>query len=210
MLSPSRRLPPTMNIHFRTCLLAILTAAGIGLFDPILATQADMIKHSGSRRSTCAARATKEVLPLQITTRRANDRVEASFSPGRAILKIHSPQGISQAVLKKTGQAWPAQVVVRLYLNGLERLQIAHRQGTIHAAVSSQNGQVRVWKDNQEETLLDPQHAAWLDIRMVNGEGKRVQTIPLTNGYFEFTIPSAILAQEENSLTLDWIDFYRN
>ena len=80
---------------------------------------------------------------------------------------------------------------------------------TLEAAVSSQDGKVRLWKDGKEDSPLDSKHPYWMEIRMVGKDGKPVKTIPLKDGYFEMQLPKALFEDNPKSITLNWIDFYR-
>jgi len=75
--------------------------------------------------------------------------------------------------------------------------------------LSSQDGKVRLWKDYNEDEPIDAKHPYWMKIRMVGNDGKPVKTIPLKDGYFEIHFPKAIFDDNPNSISLNWIDFYR-
>ncbi len=69
---------------------------------------------------------------------------------------------------------------------------------------------MRIWKDGNEDTLLDEKNPFWTDIRIVGGDGKPAKEIPLKYGYFEMTLPQAFFDSNPKSVTLNWIDFYRH
>ena len=48
-----------------------------------------------------------------------------------------------------------------------------------------------------------------MDIRIVGGDGRPAQELPLKDGYFEMTLPRAFFEGNPKSITLNWIDFYR-
>jgi len=147
--------------------------------------------------------------PFKITTKRDDDKVEVAFEQDRAVISIHSALGISQAIIERSDNKWPTSVMLRLHLKGLENFKLTNGNVTLEAALSSQDGKVRIWKDNDEAQLLDAKHPYWLEIRMVGKDGKPVKTIPLKDGYFEIQLPKAMLEDHPNSITLNWIDFYR-
>lgn len=123
---------------------------------------------------------------------------------------IHSPSGISHAVIKRTDENWPDAVELRLYLKGLEHFLVTNDKVKLQASVSSQDTKVRQWKAGIEDSPLDAKSRYWIDVRMVGWDGKPAKTIPLKDGYFELTLPKAFFEGNPNSVTMTWIDFYRN
>ena len=49
-----------------------------------------------------------------------------------------------------------------------------------------------------------------MEIRMVGGDGKPAKVIPLKDGYFEMALPRAFFEGQPKSISLNWIDFFRN
>jgi hypothetical protein len=148
---------------------------------------------------------------FKVTTKRKDDAVEVKTEKDRAVVVVRSPFGISHAVVERLQDDWPKTVTVRLHLKGLENFRAANGKTTLHAAAGVQGGKptVRVWKDGNENALLDEKSPLWLDIRILGEDGKPARDIPLKNGYFEVTLPRAFLADNPKSITLTWIDFYR-
>jgi hypothetical protein len=148
---------------------------------------------------------------LKITTRRADDAVAVRSDRGRTVVTVKSPFGISQAVLERLGQTWPEAVVLRLHLKGLSSFRASNGTVTLEAAVSLQEGRMRVrtWKDGKENSPLDEKSPFWMDIQIVGGDGRPAQELPLTDGYFEMTLPKVFFEGSPKSITLNWIDFYR-
>lgn len=136
--------------------------------------------------------------------------MEVKVEKGTAIISVHSPFGISQAVLERTGEKCLDAIEIRLHLKGLESFEMTNGKVTLSAAVSSQSGKVRLWKDRQEDTPLDAKSPHWMDIRMVGSDGKPTNQIPLKDGFFEMTLPRAFFDGNPKTITLNWIDFYRN
>lgn len=148
--------------------------------------------------------------PFKIKTKRDNDRVDVKFVEHKTIFLLHSPMGISSAVIENTDETWPDTVLLRLHLSGLEGFKASNGNTTIEAAVSSQNGQVRTWKDGSKETPLNKESPYWLQVRMIGNDGKQTKTLPIKDGYFEIKLPKKFLEENPKSITLKWIDFYRN
>ena len=149
--------------------------------------------------------------PLKITTKRDNDRVEITAENDSTVLLVHSPFGISQALIERTGRKWPDVVMLRLHLRGLESLEISNGEITLRAAASSQDGEqpVRLWKDGQEEVPLDSQSPYWMEVEMIGVDGQLTTVVPLKDGYFEIVLPKALFEGNPKSVTINWIDFYR-
>ena len=146
---------------------------------------------------------------FKIITKRDNDKVEVKVQKGTTVFLVHSPFGISQTVIERTDGNWPDKVMLRLHLKGLENFKISNGKITIEAAVSSQDGNVRIWKDGKEDSPLDAKSSYWTEIRMFSDDGKQATAIPLKDGYFEIQLPTALFEDNPQSLTVNWIDFYR-
>ena len=148
--------------------------------------------------------------PFTITKKRDSDRVEVKAEKDKAIFSVHSPFGISHAAIERTVDKWPDAVVLHLHLKGLENFSVSNDKVKLEASVSSQDGKVRLWKDGKEDTPLDAKSPSWMEIQMVGSDGKPAKTIPLKDGYFEMALPKAFFEGNPKSITLNWIDFYRN
>lgn len=148
---------------------------------------------------------------FKITIKRDDDRVDVKAEKGMATLSIHSPFGISQAVIERTGEKWPDAVVLRLHLKGLENFKVTNGKVKLEASASLQDGKplVRLWKDGKEDSPLDSKSPYWIDVRILNGDGKPAKAIPLKDGYFELPLPTAFFEGNPKSITVNWIDFYR-
>ena len=118
---------------------------------------------------------------FKITIKRDDDRVDVKAEKGMATLSIHSPFGISNAVIERTGEQWPDAVVLRLHLKGLENFKVTNGKVTLESSASLQDGkpQVRLWKDGKEDAPLDAKSPYWIDVRMIGGDGKPAKAIPL-------------------------------
>ncbi len=146
---------------------------------------------------------------FKITTKRDSDSVEIRTENGKTVISVRSPFGISQAAIERTDKQWSTNVMLRLHLKGLENFKLTVGKVTLEAAVSTQDGNIRQWKDGKEDSPLDSKHAYWLEIRMVGKDAKPVTTIPLKDAYFEMQLPKALFEENPKSITVSWIDFYR-
>jgi hypothetical protein len=149
---------------------------------------------------------------FKITTKRKDDSVEVGLDKDKTVFAVKSPFGISQAVIEREGEKWPEAVVLRLHLKGLENFRASNGKVTLAAAVSSHDDKqrVRLWKDGKENSPLDSKSLFWMEIRMVGSDGKLAKSIPLKDDYFEMQLPKAFFEGHPKSITVDWIDFYRN
>jgi hypothetical protein len=149
---------------------------------------------------------------FKVTTKRKDDAVEVQADKDKTVFDVKSPFGISQAVIEREGARWPDVVALRLHLKGLERFRASNGKGTLDVAVSIHEGKgkVRLWKDGKEDAPLDEKSPLWTTIRIVGGDGKPAQELPLKDGYFEVVLPRAFFEGSPKAITLNWIDFYRN
>ena len=158
-----------------------------------------------STRCTDAADKTQ----FKITTKRDNDSVQVEVANSQGIFSVHNPFGISQVIIERTVENWPDSVLLHLHLKGLENFKVTTGRVTLEAALSSQDGTARLWKDGKDDEPLDSQSPYWMEIRVISKDGKPTNSIPLTDGYFEVQLPKALLEDNPKSITVSWIDFYR-
>jgi hypothetical protein len=151
-------------------------------------------------------------LKFRITTQRKDDRVEVRAGKDRTLFIVKSPFGISQAVIEREGEKWPDAAVLRLHLKGLSNFRASNGRVRVDAAVSIQEGktQVRMWKDGKEGAPLDGNSPLWTDVSIIGGDGKPAKELPLKDGYFEVVLPKAFFEGNPKSITVNWIDIYRN
>ena len=147
---------------------------------------------------------------FKIVTKRDQDRVDVKLDKDRTIFSVHSPTGIGHAVIERIDETWPETVVLRLHLQGLEKFEVTNGKHKLSASVSSQNGKVRQWKNDQENSPLDSRDELWMEIKVIGNDGKETDSIPLKDGCFQVLLPKSCLAGNPKSVTVNWIDFYRN
>ncbi len=148
---------------------------------------------------------------LRWKLRRAEDRIEARYADEAARLSIQSPSGIGEAVFERTGATWPAKVVLQLHLRGLESLRITTGDTVLGAAVGLTEGRMtqRSWRGASEERELADNDPWRVKVRAVDAQGRPATKVPLEDGLLEVEFPEAMLRENPRSITLEWIDFYR-
>jgi hypothetical protein len=155
------------------------------------------------------AYAADDMPPFKITTQRDNDRVTVNSEKDKTVFSIVSPHGISRASIERTGEKWPLAVVLRLHLKGLESFGVSNGKFALGAVVSSHDGKVLRTKDDMDGAIFDPKNPFWMEVRMIDRDGKPTKNIPLKNGYFEMSLPRAFFEKNPTTIAVEWIDFYR-
>lgn len=147
-----------------------------------------------------------------IKTKRAEDGVTIQNEKNLVAFVIKSPSGISQAIIERMGENWPETILIKLKLKGLENFCVTNGKDTLQAAVSSTGNpqKIRVWRDKDDAILLNSKSPNWIDIRILNNAGDSSDQIPLKDGTFEVKLPKALFKNNPKSITISWIDFYRN
>ena len=150
--------------------------------------------------------------PYKIATKRDNDKVDVKAEKDKVTFSVHSPFGISNAVIERAGEKWPDAVVLKLHLKGLENFKVTNGKVKLEGSASLQDGKplVRLWKDGKEDTPLDTKSPYWIEVRILGGDGKQATELPLKGGYFEMPLPKAMFEGNPKTITVNWIDFYRN
>jgi hypothetical protein len=156
------------------------------------------------------AKTTQRAAPLQVVSPETSP-VTVTAEGERAVITIQDGRGIGRTTLRRNLEHWPATVVVRAYLRGLESLTISAGAVKLSASVLSHSGHPTVahlWREGQEGPPLKPKSPYWLDIRRLDTKGQPVNSLPPKGGCFELTIPQKLLDQAA-TFELNWIDFYR-
>lgn len=150
--------------------------------------------------------------PFKITTKRDSDKVDVKDEKGNVTISIHSPFGISHAEIVREEQKWPDAVVLMLHLKGLENFKVTNGKVKFEGSASLQDGKsvVQLWKDGKEDMPIDAESPYWMEVRILDGDGKQAKVMPLKNGYFEMTLPKAFFEGNRKAITVNWIDFHRN
>ncbi|MFY8202144.1 MAG: hypothetical protein ACOVLE_15820 [Pirellula staleyi] len=148
--------------------------------------------------------------PFKITSKRSDDRVEVKLEKGKVVFDVRSPIGISSVTIERTTEQWPEKVAIQLRLKGLENVRVSTDKIKLEASVSSQSGDTRLWKDGREDSPLNSKSPYWMEIRIIDSDGKPTKVIPLKDGILEMQLPKMLLEGNPKFVQLEWIDFYRN
>jgi hypothetical protein len=65
-------------------------------------------------------------------------------------------------------------------------------------------------RENGQEKRVEPDSPYWMEIAALDAAGKPVDGLPPEGGCFEAVLPAALLDGNPRTLTLAWIDFYRD
>jgi hypothetical protein len=150
-----------------------------------------------------------------ITTRRSDDRVAVISNEDQVAFKIQSPFGISQATIQRTGDRWPERVILQLQLKGLESIRMVADPVELRGALSSQDGEFRLWRGTEENALLDSESPFWVALRLLDRDGNPTKKAegskgqPASDGWIELRLPKAVFETNPTNLTVHWVDFYR-
>jgi len=124
-----------------------------------------------------------------------------------ALLKISCPTGIDKLVLRPEKGKWPQSIRLQLQLQGLEHLALRTEKHDLRFSVSStapHDVHCVLFADGKEQALRS-NHPLFAEVKL---HGQKA-SIPLRDGYFEMTIPAALLKTNPPQVAIEWIDFYR-
>ena len=147
--------------------------------------------------------------PLEVKTKKAEDRVEVKVDKDAATWDVLSPSGIGGATITAPDGRWPAAVTLRLHLRGLESLSVSNGKTKLAASVQSYGPHDKRLYLSEEGKANQPPRASDTEIRVLDSAGKPTQGLPDAGGCFEITLPKVLLEGQPKGLELNWIDFYR-
>lgn len=150
---------------------------------------------------------TKEPPTFDIRTKKPADQVKVKVEKDTATLDVSSQSGIGSATITLAKGKWPTTVVVRLYLSGLESFAVSNGKTKLTGSVLSHSGNTK--RIYLTEDGKDGEREPETTINVLDAEGKPVKGLPDKGGYFEITLPKALLECQPKTMELGWIDFYR-
>ena len=149
--------------------------------------------------------------PTFAITSKVVGTVKVTEEDGATVFTIQGGNGIGDATIRRHAAQWPAKLIVRARLGGLEHFAITSGGVKLAASVLSHSGNMQLlhlWTDGKEGPQLGKDSEYWMEIRTLGADGKSVNGLPPKGGCFEMTIPTALLG-DAKEVRLDWIDFYR-
>ena len=151
---------------------------------------------------------------FEIHCKRDDDRIDLVADADLAVLTVASPRGIGAATVQRRRPAWPAVMVLRMRLRGLESLTIAADQVTWGVSVSSSPPHTARLHFSEtgssQEKAIDSHSPYWTQVRELDAVGKPACGLPPEGGCFELQLPPELLAKNPKAIEIRWIDFYRN
>ena len=151
---------------------------------------------------------------LTVTPLKGDPVIVFSVSDDLLLVDITSPTGIGSAAIAKTSGQWPAKIVLRFRLSGLEDMKFRYGDTLLEVHIAShganrvseavtKNGETRPLSPGQ---LLDAQY--WMAVQIVGADGAP-GVAPVKDGTIDVTVPPDFFRSKETKFTLEWIDFYR-
>jgi hypothetical protein len=144
---------------------------------------------------------------FESTTKKTEDQVEVETKEGTAIFTFRCPTGIGGATISIKDGKWPEKVILRLRGKGLESLTVSNGKIKLSGSVLSHSGNTKRLYLTKEGK--DGEREPGTEIKVLDSTGKLVTGLPGNDGYFETTLPKALLEGQPKSLVVEWIDFYR-
>jgi hypothetical protein len=136
---------------------------------------------------------------FMVTTKNSDDKVDVRYEEGVAYIDVRSPTGIGSAAFELESGSMPADIRLRLHLQGLEQFRLTSAREEISASVSGDNtlqAEQKIISPGSESAIL-PGDPLWLQIDVTPDD------------YFEILLPEKFLHEAGTSFEIAWIDFYR-
>ena len=165
----------------------------------------------------CAGARTDTNMIAVTLDKASEDTATVRVEDGRAVIDVTSPSGIGGLTATLSGGKWPEEVVVRLRLRGLERLEIGYSNILLSTGVSSTGDPdpplilTVVDEEGNVQRASPSADIYYPTIRFVDGsQALATLTFPLPEGtVIEVVMPPHFHQQEQTSFWMQWIDFYR-
>ncbi len=158
-----------------------------------------------------AAEAVPAEAAYQIAAKRSSDQVTVQGGGEQVVFVVESRTGIGRAEITRRNTAWPATVVIRLVLRGLEDFRVKAGDTELGVAVSShgEGGRVRAWRTSEEQAILAADDPLCPQVRLLDSRGKPTDKGPPEIAAIEMVLPAALLKSQPKTIELSWIDFFR-
>lgn len=148
---------------------------------------------------------------LKVVTKRADDKIEVTRTAEQTTLSVRSPSGIGSGVVSRLSGVWPKRVILRLHLSGLEGLKVSNSNMELTAEVAGPDNKKFLHLTKHANQSGEPATTMFAEseIRAFGKDGRQSKVLPLKEGYFEVRLPKELFADNPESITINWIDFYR-
>jgi hypothetical protein len=145
---------------------------------------------------------------LRAVATRENTAIQIKQEQETAVVDVTCPFGIDHATLTRVGEHWPAAIVIRMRVKGLESFEAVSGADSLGVSVpSTDEPSPRIsLRQSGKETVPDKRSPYWTEVRIVAEK----KAIPLENGYFEIPLPAGLFEGNPRAIELRWVDFYRN
>lgn len=126
------------------------------------------------------------------------------------IFYIYNPGGIGDATIELTGGEMPKTIQARLFVNGLENLELTYGDVLIMASASANGPVVEKLRLGGGEADLAPGNPYWIDIQVLPAqEGGLFVGDPMLPASYLITLPDDFHSSQSTRFSLKWVDFYR-
>lgn len=150
----------------------------------------------------------EDEVEYHISSLRPSAQVSADNEGGKGIFEIYSDNGIGSATVRLVSGEWPASIVLRFHLQGLESLQFAYNDATVHVSVNTQAVVLQSVSRNGAEEAIENGSRYWMPVSFMDRSGTAVER-PVSGGTIEVVAPANFLSGDYAEFTINWIDFYR-
>jgi hypothetical protein len=153
------------------------------------------------------AKSESGVASFDIITRKPDDQVKVRLEKDTAVFDVLSRSGIGGATITRVGDKWPANVILRFHLAGLESLAVSSGKLRLAGSVLSHSGYAKrlILTGEGKDGKQDP----GTKIEVLDAAGNPVAGLPDKGGYFQLAVPKTLLDGRSKTLELGWIDFFR-
>ncbi len=133
------------------------------------------------------------------------DLVVVQVTGGTATLDVTSPSGIGGAAVEVVSGPFPAAVIFRLHLKGLEQFTLTYGDVAVFAAVASDGSRVsQSVMQNGREQQITPESPYWMPVEVITAAAGGS-----TEKVFQLSAPPDFLETQPPTFAIQWIDFFR-
>lgn len=141
------------------------------------------------------------------------DTVTVRKEGHRTVVDVRSRTGTGRAELTCPDRGWRRPVGLRLHFHALEGLHVNNGKVSVHTSLLSHPPYEQLCElfpaGESNGSSLEKSSPFWMPLHVENKSAPGQRVIPLAAGYFEVTIPEALLDNRPEPLQIQWIDWYR-